>query len=97
MSWSRDGRGFYYSRYPADGDGRRYDDGRQVAVYFHVPGTPQADDPLIYAITDHPTRDPYGTVTPDGRFLVLNIEDGYLTNGIYYQRLGDDGAQRRPS
>ncbi len=91
-SWSRDGRGFYYSRYPADGDGG-HDDGRQVAVYFHVPGTPQADDPLVYAITDHPTRDPYATATPDGRFLVLNIEDGYLTNGVYYQRLGGNGAR----
>lgn len=86
VSWSRDGRGFYYSRYPGDGH-TGYDDGRQVSVYFHVPGTPQASDPLIYAVTDHATRDPYGTVTPDGRFLVLNIEDGYLTNGSYYQRL----------
>lgn len=95
VSWSRDGRGFYYSRYPANTnteDRAGYDDGRQVSVYFHLPGTPQVDDPLIYAITDHATRDPYGTVTPDGRFLVLNIEDGYLTNGLYYQRLDAAGV-----
>ncbi|MEQ1801662.1 MAG: prolyl oligopeptidase family serine peptidase [Gammaproteobacteria bacterium] len=91
VSWSRDGRGFYYSRYPADEAGG-HDDGRQVAVYFHVPGTPQSGDPLVYAVTDHPTRDPYATVTPDGRFLVLNIEDGYLTNAVYYQRLGEGGV-----
>lgn len=92
VSWSRDGRGFYYSRYPADGAGG-HDDGRQVAVHFHVPGTPQAEDPLIHAVTDHPTRDPYATATPDGRFLILNIEDGYLTNAVWYQRLGDGGAR----
>ena len=95
VSWSRDGRGFYYSRYPANTsteDVSGYDDRRQVALYFHVPGTPQADDPLIYAVTGHATRDPYGTVTPDGRFLVLNIEDGYLTNGIYYRRLAAAGG-----
>ncbi len=91
VSWSRDGRGFYYSRYPGD-PVNGYDDARQVAVYFHVPGTPQANDPLIYAVTDYPARDPYGTVTPDGRFLVLNIEDGYVTNGIYYQRLDVSGG-----
>ncbi|MEO7387480.1 MAG: prolyl oligopeptidase family serine peptidase, partial [Gammaproteobacteria bacterium] len=34
----------------------------------------------------------YATATPDGRFLVLNIEDGYLTNALYYQRLGTAGA-----
>ena len=91
VSWSRDGRGFYYSRYPGDAT-TGYDDGRQVAVYFHVPGTPQFADPLVYAIADHPTRDPYATVTPDGRFLVFNIEDGYLTNGIYYRRLDANGG-----
>ncbi|MDH4021916.1 MAG: prolyl oligopeptidase family serine peptidase [Gammaproteobacteria bacterium] len=91
VSWSRDGRGFYYSRYPGD-DTAGYDDGRQVAVYFHVPGTPQSADKFVYAITDHPTRDPYATVTPDGRFLVFNIEDGYLSNALYYQRIDGDGA-----
>jgi prolyl oligopeptidase len=87
VSWSRDGGGFYYSRYPGD-ERSGYDDRRQVAVHYHVPGTPQAGDPLVFAVSDHPTRDAYGTVTPDGHFLVLRIEDGYLTNGIYYQRLG---------
>ncbi len=90
VSWSRDGRGFYYSRYPGD-DAAGYDDRRQVAVYFHVAGTPQSADKPVYAITDHATRDPYATVTPDGRFLVLNIEEGYLSNALYYQRLGEEG------
>ncbi len=86
VSWSRDGMGFYYSRYPADAEGR-HDDSKQVAVYYHLLGTAQADDQQIYAITDHPSRDPYAELTPDGRFLVLGIEDGYETNGLYYQRL----------
>jgi prolyl oligopeptidase len=86
VSWSRDGMGFYYSRYPADAAGG-YDDSKQVAVYYHLLGTPQAADQQIYAITDHPSRDPYAELTPDGRFLVLGIEDGYETNGLYYQRL----------
>ena len=47
VSWSRDGRGFYYSRYPGDGAGG-YDDGLQVALYFHLAGTPQAADKLVY-------------------------------------------------
>jgi prolyl oligopeptidase len=86
VSWSRDGMGFYYSRYPADAAGG-YDDSKQVAVYYHLLGTPQSADQQIYAITDHPTRDPYAELTPDGRFLILGIEDGYETNGLYYQRL----------
>jgi prolyl oligopeptidase len=92
VSWSRDGSGFYYSRYPQDtGADRelRYDDDRQVAIYYHRLGTAQSADRQIYAVTDHPTRDPYAQVTADGRFLIISVEDGYLTNGVYYQRLKD--------
>ncbi len=94
VSWARDGSGFYYSRYPRKADGS-YDDGQQVAVYFHVPGTDPAGDERIYAVTDHPTRDPYATVSRDGRLLVLLIQDGFLTNGLYYQRL-DAGRPSGP-
>jgi len=92
VSWSRDGSGFYYSRYPLDaGSGGEplYDDSQQVSVYYHRLGTAQAADPQIYAITDHPTRDPYAQVTADGRFLIISVEDGYVTNGVYYQRLDE--------
>jgi len=92
VSWSRDGKGFYYSRYPRREDGEGYDDGRQVAVHFHALGTAQAADPLIYAVTDHPTRDPYAQVTPDGRFLLIALEDGYVTNALHYRRLATDGT-----
>ena len=92
VSWSRDGSGFYYSRYPQDAgdDGAlRYDDSRQVAVYYHRLDTAQAADRQVYAINDHPTRDPYPQVAADGRFLIISVEDGYVTNGVYYQRLDD--------
>ncbi len=92
VSWAHDGSGFYYSRYPRlpatrTGTGPAYDDRQQVAVYFHRLGTPQSADRQIYAITDHASRDPYAAVPPDGRFLVYTIEEGYLRNAIYYQRL----------
>ncbi len=90
VSWSRDGRGFYYSRYPQQavaGDTQHYDDSQQVAIYYHRLGTAQATDRQVYAITDHATRDPYAEVTADGRFLIISVEDGYETNGIYYQRI----------
>ena len=92
VSWSRDGLGFYYSRYPqiaGSGEEPRYDDSLQVAVYYHRLGTAQAADQQIFAITDHPARDPYAEVTADGRLLIINVEDGYETSGIYYQRLDD--------
>jgi prolyl oligopeptidase len=89
ISWTRDADAFFYSRYPAGDDG--YDDTRQVRIYRHVLGTEQSADDLIFEVTDHPTRNPYGFVTEDGLYLVINLFDGYESNGIYYLALGDDG------
>jgi prolyl oligopeptidase len=85
-SWSPDNRGFYYSRYPRDESGKG-DGSKQTSIYYHRVGTPQAEDVHIYSITDHPTRNPQGTVTDDGRYLVIDVFDGYDSNGIYYKQL----------
>ncbi len=82
IAWARDGRSFWYSRYPARAGGG-WDDGRQVAIWQHVPGTPQSADRQVYAIDDHPTRNPYPLATEDGRYLVIRVEDGYQTSGLY--------------
>ena len=86
VSWLPDGRSFFYSRYPvAKGDttGRIGDDRRQVTIYHHVVGQPQAADVAVYAVKDHATRNPYATVSDDGRWLVVGISDGFDRNGIH--------------
>ncbi len=83
VSWNRDNRGFYYSRYPQTPDGKG-DDSKQVAIHFHRLGDPQADDPRVFSISDHPRRNPYPELTQDGRYLIIRVSDGFNTNGIYY-------------
>ncbi|HJS21263.1 MAG TPA: prolyl oligopeptidase family serine peptidase [Steroidobacteraceae bacterium] len=90
VSWERDSSGLYYSRYPTDADGRG-DDSRQVAIHRHRLGDAQSQDQLIFAVTDHPTRNPYPRLTEDGRFLIIEVFDGYATNGIYYLPLNGPG------
>ncbi|HEY7929972.1 MAG TPA: hypothetical protein VID71_08170, partial [Steroidobacteraceae bacterium] len=92
VSWARDGSGFYYSRYPLGADGSG-DDQRQAVVYFHRLGQPQSNDRLIYAVTDSHTRVPYGSVTDDGRYLVLTVGEGTLVDGIVVLPLTDSGAR----
>jgi prolyl oligopeptidase len=91
VSWMPDGRSFYYARYPARPGGSG-DDQQQVRVHLHRLGAAQEDDPLVYAVTDHPRRNPGAIVTDDGRWLVLPIFDGYEANAIYLQDLGRPGA-----
>ncbi len=86
-SWLPNGQGFFYSRYPAGPDG--LGDGQaQVQVFFHTVGTSQEADELVYAIEDSGGRNPYGTVTEDGRYLVFSVSEGYDANGVYYRDLG---------
>ena len=95
LSWLPDGTGFYYSRYPL-ADETHGDDTKQVAVWFHALGTPQASDRFVYAITDHPTRNPYAAVTDDGRWLIVTVSDGFASNGVYLldRAAPDDDAIR---
>ncbi len=95
VSWARDGSGFYYSRYPARADGSG-DDQRQASIWYHRVGSAQAADRFVYAITDHPTRDPYGEVTEDGRWLVVTQSEGTLTSGLVALSLEHPEAPARP-
>jgi len=87
VSWAPAAGGFFYSRYPRSTTGKGYDDQQQVSIWYHETGTSQAEDREIYRVTDHPTRNPYATVTDDGAYLVIELFDGYLANAFYYKTL----------
>ena len=76
-SWSRDGKGFYYSRYDAPQEATKLADVNYYQkVYFHKVGTPQAADTLVY---DRPDEKEWGfgaTVTDDGHYLVITVTKG---------------------
>ncbi|HVR30999.1 MAG TPA: prolyl oligopeptidase family serine peptidase [Thermoanaerobaculia bacterium] len=95
LSWSPDGSGFYYSRYPV-GAGGRGDGSKAVSIWFHRLGTAQSEDREVFAVPEHPERNPYGRVTDDGRWLVIAIAEGYLVNAIWLLDLGQPGARARP-
>ena len=95
VSWAHDGSGVYYSRYPALAGGRG-DDAARPAVYFHALGTAQADDRLVYEVSDNPTRIPAARVTEDGAWLVITQVEGYEKNGVYVLDLRHPGARPQP-
>jgi len=91
VSWLPDASAFYYSRYPKGADGKG-DDHKPVSVYRHRLGAAQADDALVYSITDNDRHNPYGIVTDDGRWLVLIISYGFDSNAVHLQDLSRPGA-----
>ncbi len=95
-SWSADGRGFYYSRYPALENGKGGDDSRQVSVWFHTLNTPEESDRFVYAVTNDTNRNPYATVSDDGHQLVIHVSDSYVQSGVLLMDLDDPDADATP-
>lgn len=99
VSWTRDSRGFFYSRYPAPtsvaGAGKTFGGLENQRMYYHRLGTPQAADRLIYEIPAEPKWFVRGGVTEDGRYLVISIARGSSSeNQLRIVDLGDPAAPR---
>jgi prolyl oligopeptidase len=93
-SWTRDGRGFYYSRYDAPEEGTQYKGANYYQkLYYHRIGTPQTADRLVYERPDRKEWGFGGHVTEDGRYLILSVSKGtHRENGIFYLDLeAEDG------
>ncbi len=103
ISWTNDNKGFFYSRYPEPPKGKVLEAALSGhAIYYHRVGAPQSQDVLIYARKDLPTWFIGGSVTEDGRYLIVSLNKGAdNSNRVYYADLGDPkrpniGAPVRP-
>ena len=75
--WTKDGSGFFYTRFPEPVAGQEFQSTNLNAkVYFHKLGTPQSADRLVYATPDKPTYGHCATVSDDGRWLVITTAEG---------------------
>jgi len=84
-SWTKDGGGFFYSRYPEPADKALTDVNRFQKLYYHRLGTDQAQDVLVYERPDQPDWGMNAEVTDDGRYAVLNVWLGTdRRNRVYY-------------
>jgi prolyl oligopeptidase len=91
-SWTLDGKGFYYSRFPEPKKDAAFQSlNENQALYFHTLGTPQSDDKLVYERPDNPKWTVGGSVTEDGKFLIISVGDGTTSRKarVAYQDLTD--------
>ncbi len=87
-SWTKDGKGFFYSRYDEPKGTALRDTNYFQKLYYHKLGTPQAEDKLIYERPDNKELGFGGQVTDDGRFLVIFVWQGTSPkNRLYYKDL----------
>ncbi|KAM3093333.1 prolyl oligopeptidase family serine peptidase [Phormidesmis sp. 146-12] len=72
ISWTKDGSGFFYSRYPEPKQGTESQASvANHAVYFHAIDTPQAQDRLVYTNPDQPNMLHSLGITEDGRYVAI--------------------------
>jgi prolyl oligopeptidase len=88
-SWTKDGAGFFYSRYdePKEGTALTVANYNQK-MFYHRLGAPQAEDTLIYQRPDHKDWGLGGGVTDDGRYLIIRVSQGTdRRNRLFYRDL----------
>ncbi len=77
LDWAKDGSGFYYSRFPATGEGETFQAlNTNHKVYFHRLGTDQSEDTLVYATDDRPELNHFAQVSNDGRYVIVTSSSG---------------------
>ena len=88
-SWTKDGKGFFYSAFPKPNtDTALRDENYFHKLYYHQLGTPVSDDILIYERPDNKEYFVYGGVTDDGRYLIISVGQGTRPqNMVYYKDL----------
>ena len=94
-SWTKDGKGFFYSRYDEPKAGAPLRDANYFhKLYYHRLGTPQSEDKLIYDRPDNKEMGFGGDVTDDGHYLIITVWQGTSPkNRLYYKDLTDPNSQ----
>ncbi len=77
LSWTKDGKGFFYGRYPEPAAGKALQQAvRDKKIYYHVLGTPQSADRLVYERPEEPTLFIAAAVDETRRYLFLVTNKG---------------------
>jgi prolyl oligopeptidase len=90
LAWLPDGRGFYYTRYPARDEVPTGEEHYHRSVYYHALGADPTADPLLY----RPFQKEYWPgvqLSPDGRWLILQVARTFDQTDLYLQDLSSNG------
>ncbi|WP_373926477.1 prolyl oligopeptidase family serine peptidase [Paludisphaera borealis] len=96
-SWTPDGKGFFYGRFPAPLPGQDLKAANYFQkVYYHRIGSPQSDDVLTWEDPEHKEWEAAPKVTDDGAYLILSIAKGTdAKHRVLFRPLAD--AQAAPT
>ncbi|MEM6753730.1 MAG: prolyl oligopeptidase family serine peptidase, partial [Cyanobacteria bacterium P01_C01_bin.38] len=94
-SWTNDSKGFFYSRYDEPNEETKLEDVNYYQkLYYHQLGQPQSKDTLIYERSDKKEWGFNGSVTEDGRYLIISVWLGTDSkNLVFYKDLTNPSSE----
>jgi prolyl oligopeptidase len=95
IAWTHDHRGFYYTRYPKKGDVPAGQEMYNRHVFYHELGTDPEGDDLIFGEGRDPEDWPSVHVSNDGRWLLLNVSQGWTKSELFLEDLHSDKPPSR--
>ncbi len=96
IEWAKDGSGFFYARYADPKEGSSSQVGvAGHAVYFHVVGTAQTQDRLLFATPDKPNLTKVFDITDDGRYAAIQSIGDFAAYDLHLVDLTQDDWKPR--
>jgi prolyl oligopeptidase len=95
IAWLHDTSGFYYTRYPNKGDVPAGQEVYNRHIYFHLLGSPVESDNLIFGEGRDPEDWPGVSLSNDGRWLLINVSEGWTKSELFLMDLKSDKAAIR--
>jgi len=88
ISWFKNG--FYYSAYQAPVEGQALSGSNQFhKIFYHILGTSQSDDQLIFEDKVHPLRNFYAYLTEDQEYLFVSESESTSGNALYVKKTAE--------
>lgn len=82
-SWTKDSKGFFYSRYDEPKKGAELQQQNYYQkLYYHTINTPQSQDTIVYERPDEKEWGFSGSVTDDGKYLIISVRKGTDPNNL---------------
>lgn len=91
VCWHADGKGFFYTRFPAPGSVPAGEEQYHRQLYEHRLGADPDADPLVFGSGREMTDYPDCTISPNGRWLVVSVHVSWNRTDVF---LAD--TQKRP-
>jgi prolyl oligopeptidase len=89
ITWLPNSSGFYYCGYDEPEESKTYEGvNLDQKVYFHLIGTDQSEDQLIYSRPDQPEWGFDTNISDDGKYLILHVWQGTdIRNRLFFRKL----------